>query len=252
MLDDLQVCAPGDVVLLQASGQNPTGLDLPAASWTALASLCQQTGAVPLVMVAAPGLARGTRADMDGLRRLLCALPEALLVVDCAPSFALGRDGAGLVIAQTATPRAACRARGHLERLRVAHVETLPDHGARIVAHILHGPDLRPAWKTHLRHCRQRLQTTRQWLAGRLQEVTQEDCWQHIANGQGLFSRLPLRRDQTAMLRDAHGFHICANGRINLSGLDHAAVDGLAAAVADVRRETAATTLSSTKAFRRR
>lgn len=66
MLDDLQVCAPGDVVLLQASGQNPTGLDLPAASWTALASLCQQTGAVPLVMVAAPGLARGTRADMDG------------------------------------------------------------------------------------------------------------------------------------------------------------------------------------------
>lgn len=232
MLADLRHATAGDLILLQGCCHAPTGLDLAPDLWAALAALCLETGAVPVVDLAFPGFGLGFAKDCDGLQGLLLALPEAMLAVSCSHSFGLHGDRAGLLLVQAETDLVAGRVQAHLERLQTAMTGTPADHGPRVVTEILDGPDLSAEWEAELKRMRMRLGEVRATCATALGEATGEDRWSGLATGHGLFARLPLDTGQLRDLRETHGVHTAPEGRINVSALTDATLPTFAAAVA--------------------
>src|SRR5262249_46205725 len=150
MLAALERLPSGSVVLLQASCHNPTGADLDAAQWRALAALLAQRGLVPLVDLAYQGLGDGLDADAAPGRRVAEQLPELRVAVSCSKNFGLYRERVGAVIAVAPNAPAAAVTMSHLQALARRMYSMPPDHGAAIVAAISASPNLRRDWLAEL------------------------------------------------------------------------------------------------------
>ncbi|WP_216671144.1 aminotransferase class I/II-fold pyridoxal phosphate-dependent enzyme [Mangrovicoccus sp. HB161399] len=233
MLQVLEAAAPGDVLLLQACGHDPTGLDLTEELWAALTALCIETGTVPLIDLAYAGLAAGPEKDVDGLQGMLMAVPEAFLAVSCSWSFALHGDRTGMLLVQAETPSEAEEAQALMAELNAAAIGAPPRGGELIVTDLLFSIELRAGWEAEARKLRMSLGETRARLADALAGATGEDRWGALATGRGLHAQLPLAGPRRLRMWTGHGIMIAEDGRINLSGLDAAAIDRIAAAVAD-------------------
>ncbi|MBE3639310.1 aminotransferase class I/II-fold pyridoxal phosphate-dependent enzyme [Mangrovicoccus algicola] len=231
MLDRLGATAPGDVILVQACGHDPTGLDLGPGEWSALAQLCRQTGAVPLIDLSQAGPAAGPAAAMEGPAALMAAVPEALLAVSAAQGFGLEEERTGLLYLQAETPEEAGAALLHLQRLTALAIGMPPLAGARAAAHLLASPELRHDWEAEMRRLRMSLGTTRAALAEALAERIGGTDWSPLAGGRGLFACLPLDPAGRLQLWTDHGIATAAGGRVNLSGLDEAMIARLAEAL---------------------
>ncbi|WP_138469020.1 aminotransferase class I/II-fold pyridoxal phosphate-dependent enzyme [Poseidonocella sp. HB161398] len=232
MLATLAAMAPGDVLLLQACGQDPTGIDLPPELWAALAGLCIATGAVPLVDISHAGLCTGPQSDLDGAHGLAIAVPEAFLAFSCSSSFTLHGERTGMLLVRAETMGEAVRASDMMEDFAATGFGPAARPGQLIVTDLLGTRDQREDWEAALRQLRMGLGETRAALAAALETATGEARWQALATGLGLFSQLPLTGARRLHLWAEHGIGIAPDGRINLSGLNAAAIARIAEGVA--------------------
>ncbi|MGO4711331.1 amino acid aminotransferase [Bradyrhizobium sp. 2TAF24] len=224
----------GDAVLLHACCHNPTGARLNAAQWGEIADVLARRGLVPLIDLAYQGLGEGIEADAAGLRRVIAAVPEALVAVSGSKSFGLYRERTGAIFAVGRSQAEADAARSNLVSLARASYSMPPDHGAAIVSTILGDATLKQQWSDELDEMRARLAGIRRALAEGLR-----DSWQPaaaIAGQDGLFSLLPLTEAQVLDLRERHGIYMPASGRINIAGLKTSQVADAVAAFAALRR----------------
>jgi aromatic-amino-acid transaminase len=66
MMSVLDGARAGDLILLHGCCHNPTGADLDADQWRAVAELVSSRGLVPYVDIAYQGLGNGLEADAEG------------------------------------------------------------------------------------------------------------------------------------------------------------------------------------------
>ncbi|WP_161555707.1 aminotransferase class I/II-fold pyridoxal phosphate-dependent enzyme [Mangrovicoccus ximenensis] len=194
MLAVLEAAAPGDVLLLQACGHDPTGIDLPHEAWGALTALCIETGAVPYVDLSHAGLSAEPAKDTDGPGGLMLAVPEAFLAISCSRSFALHADRTGMLVVQAETPDEASRARDMMAGLNADMLGAPPRSGGLIVTGVLFGSELRTSWEAELRQLRMQLGETRAKLAEALAASTGEAHWEALASQAGSARRIPSPR----------------------------------------------------------
>ncbi|MGN3974191.1 amino acid aminotransferase [Tsuneonella sp. SYSU-LHT278] len=222
----------GDAVLLHGCCHNPTGIDYTPEQWREIAAALADSAVLPIVDVAYQGLGHGMEDDAFGLRAVLAAVPEALVAYSCDKNFGLYRDrvGAFYVMAREA---------GHLPAilsnaaaLARANWSMPPDHGAAAVRLVLRDPGLSVQWLGELDTMRARMRQVRDRLAGAGTAGTVDLTPLGIQNG--LFSVLPLTKDQIAALRDDHGIYMAGSGRINVAGLTEANTDRFIRALAEV------------------
>jgi aromatic-amino-acid transaminase len=107
-----------------------------------------------------------------------------------------------------------------------------PDHGAAAVRLILRDPDLTALWLAELDEMRARMRQVRDALAaagtaGRI-DLTP------LGSQNGLFSIVPVTKDEVVALREDHGIYMAASGRINIAGLTMANLPKFIAALAEV------------------
>jgi len=94
----LAQAAAGDVVLLHGCCHNPTGVDLDADAWRAVADIATAKGLLPLIDLAYPGLGDSVEDDVAGVRILLEGCENALVALSCSKSFGLYRDRTGALL----------------------------------------------------------------------------------------------------------------------------------------------------------
>lgn len=217
MIAALSRAAPGDVALLQACCHNPTGVSLSGETWERIGRVLEERGVVPLVDVAYLGLGRGPEEDVDGLRRLLARVPEALIVVSASKSFGLYRERVGAIYAVAASAAAADTVRSNLLRLARGNYSMPPAHGAAIVRTILADAALRADWASELATMRRRISGLREALAARLAQ--RWPALAAMADQEGMFSLLPLAEAGILRLRAEYGVYMPTSGRINVAGL---------------------------------
>lgn len=232
VLDAVDHLGPGDVLLLQASCQNPTGVDFTPDQWDALAYSVAQREVVPLIDAAYLGLGGDLDADAAGLRKVVAEAPLSILALSCSKSFGLYRERTGALIAVSADSALRQAVMSNLLSLARANYSMPPDHGAAVVRTILTAPGLRQSWAGELAGMRERLSGLRQaiaqkGLAGRIDLAP-------IAAQRGLFSQLPLTVEEQSALRLDHGVYVATGGRINVAGLNEADIPRFAAALKDV------------------
>ncbi|MGB1952589.1 MAG: aromatic amino acid transaminase [Candidatus Puniceispirillum sp.] len=234
LMTSLQAMQAGDMLVLHGCCHNPTGANLTADQWDAIADLVLEKNVMPLIDIAYQGFGDGLEEDAVHLRKMASRMPEMMVAASCSKNFGLYRDrvGCAMVIAKDAD--AATVTQGNLATLNRMNYSFAPDHGAAIVAIILSDADLRAEWEAELEDMRLAMLTVREDLAEALRQQCNSDRFDFIKDHRGMFSRLGLTPEQVEALRVDHGMYVVGDSRINVPGLSGGRVTPFAKAVAMV------------------
>ncbi|WP_333605043.1 amino acid aminotransferase [Novosphingobium sp.] len=223
---------PRDAILLHGCCHNPTGIDYSNAEWDEIAGLLADSALLPILDLAYQGLGAGMEEDAYGLRRVLAAVPEALICYSCDKNFGLYRDRVGALYAMVADPADLPKVMSNGHSLARANWSQPPDHGGAAVRLVLEDEKLTVQWLDELDQMRDRMRQVRAKLAaaGKTGGVDLTP----IGNQNGLFSIIPFTPEQVQAMRAKHGIYFAGSGRINVAGLTLGNIDQFIAAVADV------------------
>ena len=227
MMAAFATAEPGDLVLLQGCCHNPTGADLDADQWRAVAETISARGLIPFVDIAYQGLGDGLEADAAGTRLVVEAAEQALVAQSCDKNFGVYRERTGSLFVKASSARNAEIAFGNLLSLARTMWSMPPDHGAAVARIILDDPDLRAQWRGELDAMGARIRSLRARLAAFDPRLA------FIAEQKGMFSMLPLTPQQVLELRASHGIYMASSGRFNVVGLSDESVERFAAAVVE-------------------
>jgi aromatic-amino-acid transaminase len=224
--------AADEAVLLHACCHNPTGIDYTADQWAAIADAFATSGTFPIIDSAYQGLGHGMEEDAAGMRGVLAKVPEAFIAYSCDKNFGQYRDRVGAFYVLAAESAALDTAFSNANALARAAWSMPPDHGGAAVRIILRDADMTRQWLAELDDMRARMRGVRDALAkagtaGRV-DLTP------LGHQNGLFSMLPITKEEVATLREEHGIYMAASGRINIAGLTSANLPKFIAALAAV------------------
>lgn len=228
MLGAMKALEPDIVVVLHACCHNPTGADLNPQQWQQLAQVLRERRLVPFVDLAYQGFDRGITEDAIGIRVLLDAGIETVLVANSySKSFSLYGERVGALSLVCADADEAKRVRSQVKQTIRATYSNPPTHGAALVATILADAELRTLWESELTTMRERIKSVRTGLVERLIAAGGAD-FAFINQQTGMFSYSGLNKAQVARLRDEFAIYAVDSGRIcvaalNASNLDHVA-----------------------------
>jgi aromatic-amino-acid transaminase len=225
MMDALRAGQPGDVVLLHACCHNPTGADLSDEQWVEVTKVVAKRGLLPMVDIAYQGFGRGLEEDARGLHGLLDVCDDVLIAQSCDKNFSVYRDRVGSLFVKTASEASSETAMAHLFQIARQMWSMPPDHGAAACRIILDTPELAARWHEELDAMRDRINAVRQRIASADPRLA------FIGRQFGMFSMLPVAKDQVASLRDKHGIYMADSGRFNVVGMGDEVIDRFIAAV---------------------
>jgi len=227
MMGALENARSGDVVLLHGCCHNPTGADLSADEWAAVASVCAERKLLPLVDIAYQGFGRGLEEDAAGVRLMLRSCGEVIVAQSCDKNFSVYRDRVGSLFLKTGSEETTARAMGHVFQRAREMWSMPPDHGAAAVRLVLDTPELRDRWPGELAAMRDRINAVRKRIASADPRLA------YIGNQFGMFSMLPLSKEKVLALREKHAIYMADSGRFNVVGLGDDQIDRFTAAVVE-------------------
>jgi aromatic-amino-acid transaminase len=228
MLSTLSGAEPGDIALLHGCCHNPTGADLNRQQWNEVARVVADRGLVPFVDIAYQGFGRGLDEDAYGVRLMLDTCHEVVIAQSCDKNFSVYRDRVGSLFVKTGSAEATATAMAHVFQRAREMWSMPPDHGAAAVHIALDDPQLREQWLVELAAMRDRINSVRQRIAAADPRLS------FIGGQYGMFSMLPLSREQVLKLRKDYAIYMAESGRFNVVGMSDEAVDRFIAAVVEV------------------
>jgi len=225
MLDALSSGEPGDVALLHGCCHNPTGADLNQEQWAKVTKVVADRGLIPLVDIAYQGFGRGLNEDAHGLRGILSACDEVLIAQSCDKNFSVYRDRVGSLFLKTGSTEASKKAMAHVYQRAREMWSMPPDHGAAAVHIVLDDDELRAQWHVELDAMRDRINSVRRRIAAAHPRLA------FIGGQYGMFSMLPLSKEQVVRLRENYAIYMADSGRFNVVGMSDEQVDRFIAAI---------------------
>ena len=227
MMAALNGAPQGDVVLLHGCCHNPTGADLDDGQWRDVVEVVSRRGLIPLVDIAYQGLGRGFAEDAAGLHVLLDACDEVIISQSCDKNFGVYRDRVGSLFLKTGNAAGTKRAMDHVVQIAREMWSMPPDHGAACVRIVLDTPELRADWDAEVGEMRARINRIRAQIAGADARLA------YIGDQFGMFSMLPVSKEQVVKLREDHAIYMADSGRFNVIGMADHAVDRFIGAVVE-------------------
>jgi len=227
MIAALDAAEPGDVALLHGCCHNPSGADLTEDQWREVVRTVTGRGLIPLIDIAYQGFGRGLDEDAFGVRLMLSACDEVLIAQSCDKNFSCYRDRVGALFVKSGSAMTTATAMGHVFRRAREMWSMPPDHGAAAAHIILEDPQLHADWLVELTAMRDRINSVRQRIAGADPRLS------FIGRQFGMFSMLPLSREQVIRLREDHAIYMAESGRFNVVGMGDGQIDRFTAAVVE-------------------
>ena len=209
----------GDVVVLHANCQNPTGNDLPIDAMRDFCQLMQEKKLFPIVDAAYIGFSEGWNTDAARLGYIVKQFDESAICVSFSKNFGLYRDRIGIGIIAARSPR---RVDGFVSKIAEIARRTYsmpPDHGAAVISTILSNSTFVDIWLDELEAHRVSILERRRAFSQQLQRLKPEIDWSYLELGNGMFSLLPISRDGISELATELGLYILPSGRINIAAL---------------------------------
>lgn len=235
MLETLSTQASaGDIVLLHACCHNPSGVDPTSEQWAEIAKCVGERGLIPLVDFAYQGFGEGLESDAVGLRAVLNACDEAIVVNSFSKNFGLYSERVGAVSLVAKDAAAASAGLSQLKRLVRSNYSNPPRHGAAIVAAVLDDESLTQMWKEELTEMRERISSMRSAFVQQMNDKQSAQDFSFLLPQRGMFSFSGLSPMQVDQLKNEHSIYIVGSGRINVAGMTEENLPILCDAVASV------------------
>jgi aromatic-amino-acid transaminase len=225
MIAALESGEPGDVALLHGCCHNPTGADLSQDQWREVVRVVSERRLLPLIDIAYQGFGRGLDEDAFGVRLMLDACDEVIIAQSCDKNFSVYRDRVGSLFVKSGSVETTKKAMDHVFQRAREMWSMPPDHGAAAVHIILEDEELRARWLVELTAMRDRINAVRQRIAATDPRLV------FIGRQFGMFSMLPLSKDQVLKLRETEAIYMADSGRFNVVGLGDDQIDRFTAAV---------------------
>jgi aspartate/tyrosine/aromatic aminotransferase len=225
MIAALEEGEPGDVALLHGCCHNPTGADLSEDQWREVVRVVSERGLTPLIDIAYQGFGRGLDEDAFGVRLMLDACDEVIIAQSCDKNFSVYRDRVGSLWVKSGSVETTRKAMDHVFQRAREMWSMPPDHGAAAVHIILEDEELRARWLVELTGMRDRINAVRQRIAAADPRLA------FIGRQFGMFSMLPLSKEQVLKLRTDDAIYMADSGRFNVVGLGDDQIDRFTAAV---------------------
>lgn len=225
MLEAFDQARPGDVALLHACCHNPTGADLDREQWTRVVEKLLERGLIPFVDMAYQGFGQGLEEDAFGLHLLLDRCDELVLAQSCDKNFSVYRDRVGSLWIKGGTKDVTDLAMKTVQQQAREMWSMPPDHGAAAVRIVLDDPALKARWHGELNAMRGRINSVRDRIAAADPRLS------YIGRQFGMFSMLPLSKDQVHRLRNDHAIYMADSGRFNVVGMADHEIDRFITAV---------------------
>ena len=156
---------------------------------------------------------------------MLESCDEVIIAQSCDKNFSCYRDRVGSLFVKTGSAEATERAMAHVSQRAREMWSMPPDHGAACVHIILEDEELRKRWLVELTAMRERINAVRAKIAAADSRLS------FIGRQFGMFSMLPLSKEQVHKLRADHGIYMADSGRFNVVGMSDEALDRFLAAV---------------------
>ena len=234
MLATLQSLPERSVVLMHACCHNPTGVDLSADQWDALAPVLRERGLIAYLDLAYQGFGDGPDADAYAVR----CFAEAGLCFFVANSFSKSmsvygeRCGALSVVCTDA--QQAQNVLGQLKSTVRRNYSSPPMHAGLLVARVLNDVRLRAQWLQELVAMRERILAMRRALFDGLTQRLPHQDFGYLLRQRGMFSYTGLSAARVDRLREDGGVYLVRSGRLCVAGLNSGNVDRTAEALAGV------------------
>ena len=145
----------------------------------------------------------------------------------CDKNFGVYRDRVGALFVKTGHAAGTKRAMDHAVQTAREMWSMPPDHGAAAVRIVLDTPELRADWEVEVGEMRDRINRIRGAIAAADPRLA------YIGGQFGMFSMLPISREQVVQLRESHAIYMADSGRFNVIGMADHAVDRFIAAVVE-------------------
>jgi aromatic-amino-acid transaminase len=227
MLDALRSGEPGDIALLHGCCHNPTGADLDEGQWRQVRDAVVERGLIPFVDIAYQGFGRGLEEDAFGVRLMLGSCDEVIVAQSCDKNFSVYRDRVGSLWIKSPSRETTANAMMLVFQIAREMWSMPPDHGAACVRIVLDDPELQERWLVELAAMRDRINAVRQRIAAADPRLA------FIGRQYGMFSMLPLSKEQVLKLRSDHAIYMAESGRFNVVGMGDAQIDRFIAAVVE-------------------
>jgi aspartate/tyrosine/aromatic aminotransferase len=225
MIEALRSGERGDVALLHGCCHNPTGADLDEAQWRQVRDAVVERGLIPFVDIAYQGFGRGLDEDAYGVRLMLESCDEVIIAQSCDKNFSVYRDRVGSLWIKSGSAETTANAMAHVFQLAREMWSMPPDHGAAAAHIVLEDPELRERWLVELAAMRDRINAVRQRIASADPRLA------FIGRQFGMFSMLPLSKEQVLKLREEQAIYMADSGRFNVVGMGDGQIDRFIAAV---------------------
>jgi aspartate/tyrosine/aromatic aminotransferase len=227
MLEALRSAEPGDIALLHGCCHNPTGADLDEGQWRDVVNVVSERGLIPFIDIAYQGFGRGLEEDAFGVRLTLDSCDEVIIAHSCDKNFSVYRDRVGSLWIKSPSREITSNAIGLVFQIAREMWSMPPDHGAACVRIVLDDPDLKERWLVELAAMRDRINSVRRRIAAADPRLA------FIGRQYGMFSMLPLSKEQVLKLREDHAIYMAESGRFNVVGMGDAQIDRFIAAVVE-------------------
>lgn len=234
MLAALAEIPRGDAVVLHVCCHNPTGVDLTAEQWRAVADIVAARGLLPILDFAYQGFSTGLTEDAAGLLEMARAGAEFLVAGSYSKNFGLYNERVGALTVVAKDAQSADIMLSHVKQVIRANFSNPPAHGGTIVSTILGDPALRREWEAEVGEMRDRINSMRHLFVETLNEKGVQTDFSFIARQRGMFSFSGLTPDQVKTLRDKYAIYIVGSGRISVAGMTEESMDYLCSAIAEV------------------
>ncbi len=231
MAQPFEAAPRGSVIVMQAAGHNPTGLDMPKEIQAQFIDLVRDRGHVVVFDLSYQGLARGMDADAAFIRRFAATMP-CLVATSFSKNTSLYGERVGGLSAVCGDTGERDRMLGQMRRAVRRSYSSPPITGAHIVAQLLNDPDLRAQWYGEVEDMRLRMAANRAALADRLE--ARGVAANGIRHQVGMFAWTGLSQAAVHRLRDEHAIYLLDSGRLCVAGLTPGNLYRVAHAIAGV------------------
>ncbi len=239
--DELMSCLRqipgGDVIVLQGTCHNPSGVDPTAEQWLEIFAVIEERGILPWIDLAYQGFAIGLEEDAWTVRELAGRVPELVVCSSFSKTLGLYSERVGglsiLLDSNAAAPAAMSQVKSQVRGI----YSSPPSHGGAIASTVLGDAELRRQWMDELAGMRQRIARMRELLVAGLESHgvrLKPGGNEFIVRQKGMFSFTGLSPQQVTALRERFGVYVVGSGRINVAGLTESNMDRFCAAVAAV------------------
>ena len=234
IVEGLSNASMGSVFLFQASGHNPTGVDLSEEEWKVVTKKIEEKKHFIIFDLAYQGMVSGDiDADASAVRYFAQRRKAEFAVAQAySKNMGLYAERVGSLSVYLHDMDDSDKLTKLLKALVRRTYSSPPAHGAQIVTAVLSDAELRDEWLAELRDIAEYIKTQRQLLFRSLNRFggaiphgmrtfsNGDQCmWSHIVTQRGMFSVLGLSPDQVLEIRRKEHIYFTVDGRINVAAL---------------------------------